>query len=286
MSDVNMIKKRDLNSWSEFGTAIDEIRRNYGYYESPIGNEQTYKHENTILFRGQASTRWHLDTTLERKTKQEFTLTQYLHKARKIVPELESYTGIKWNLPNDSTLNEMVKEQADKLFGPDSLPCYEYLVYLRHHGYPSPLLDWSESPYIAAYFAMCDADPKEKRVTVFAYIGSINTGKGKDFYREGDALIQEKGPRITTHKRHYLQKAQYTIALKWSEEHQAHVFCFHDEVFDKKHPKQDILIKITIPISDRKLALKDLEDHNINHFTLFQTEDSLVKTLSMREFDL
>jgi hypothetical protein len=45
-------------------------------------------------------------------------------------------------------------------------------------------------------------------------------------------------------------------------------------------------IKITIPASERKVALKDLYDHNINHYTLFQTEDSLVKSLSAKYFDL
>jgi hypothetical protein len=75
------------------------------------------------------------------------------------------------------------------------------------------------------------------------------------------------------------------VALKWSEERRAHVFCSPDEIFDRKHPNQDILIKITLPITDRKLALKDLGDYNINHFTLFQTEDSLIRKFSMENFD-
>jgi len=27
------------------------------------------------------------------------------------------------------------------------------MTRLRHHGFPSPLLDWPQSPYIAAFFA-------------------------------------------------------------------------------------------------------------------------------------
>ncbi|MDP2778479.1 MAG: hypothetical protein Q8O48_12635, partial [Anaerolineales bacterium] len=65
----------------------------------------------------------------------------------------------------------------------------------------------------------------------------------------------------------------------------------HHEIFDeprKNHNSvQDLLIKITIPTKDRNIALKELDnDYNINHFTLFQTEDSLIKTLGMKEFDI
>ncbi|MGC1378529.1 MAG: FRG domain-containing protein [Anaerolineales bacterium] len=278
------MKKRNLKSWAEFRTEIDKIRLDYGYHEYPIGNGQTHKHKNTILFRGQASAKWPLKTTLERETDKEFTFMRYLSDARYIIPELESYTGIKWDyLPNVSDFYGVIGNR-NKVFGPDPFPDYEYWVYLRHHGYPSPFLDWSESPYIAAYFAMCDANPKEECIAVFVYIESINSGK--DFYGEGKPLIQEKGPHIATHKRHFMQKACYTMALKWVEERKDYVFCSHDEIFDKKHPKQDILIKITIPIADRKLALKELDDYNINHFTLFQTEDSLIRKFSMENFDM
>jgi hypothetical protein len=281
MSEKNMITKH-LKSWAKFKPEIDKIRRTYEY---SIGNDQTHKQKNTILFRGQASAKWPLQTTLERNTNRIFTFGQYLLVATQIVNELESYLGIKLDVNYESLREEKV-EKSDDLFGIHlPLKYYEYLVYLRHHGYPSPLLDWSESPYIAAYFAMCDANPKEKRVAVFAYIEkNINTLK--DFSGKEEPKIQVEGPYITTHKRHFVQQAQYTIASKWSEEHRTLVFCSHHEIFDKQRPNQDILIKITIPVADRKLALKDLNDYNINHFTLFQTEDSLIRALSVKNFDI
>ncbi len=42
---------------------------------------------------------------------------------------------------------------------------------------------------------------------------------------------------------------------------------------------QDVLIKINIPRSERVEALTYLDSIEINRFSLFQTEDSLMKTL-------
>ncbi len=276
----------DLEKWSEFKSVIDDIRNKYGRHEYIIGDYQI-KSQSTVLFRGQQSAEWQLETTLERKSKENFSVGQYILKATRIVHEIESYTGTKWNLPDFPTWNKELEERQDSLFGP-YLPCYDYLVYLRHHGYPSPLLDWSESPYIAAYFAMSaesNEEPiKDQRAAVYGYIDILDNTK--DF--DGGPIIQLKGPFVSTHKRHFIQKAWYTIASKWVEDKKQHMFCSHHLIFDKpnRQSDQDILIKITIPVSERKTALKDLDDYNINHFTLFQTEDSLIKALSMKIFDL
>jgi len=274
------MEEKRLISWSEFKPTIDEIRKKYGFHEFPVGNNQTHKFNNTILFRGQQNSSWRLETTLERKTKENFSVSHYLMMATRSVNELESYMGVKWNIPDFPELsNEINKKQSR--FGP-YLPCYDYLVYLRHHGYPSPLLDWTTSPYIVAYFSMCELS-LEERVAVYAY---IETPAGAKSIGTNKAQINLQGPFVSSDKRHFAQKAWYTVASEWSDENAQHTFCSHHEVFDNPENNQDVLIKITIPVIDRKLALRELNDYNINHFTLFQSEDSLIKTLSMRDFDI
>jgi hypothetical protein len=269
-----------LKKWSEFKPTIDEIRRDYGYHAVAISDNQPIEFSNTILFRGQQSSKWELETTLERKTQEVFTLRRYLYVATKSVNELESYTGQKWNVKDFPDLIEEAEKKQSQFHL--YLPNYDYLIYLRHHGYPSPLLDWTESPYIAAYFAMCESSSDEN-VAVYAYIETPRGGKSLGSEKP---RISVQGPYVSTDKRHFAQKAWYTVATRWSSQNEEHTFCPHREVFEKPENDQDVLIKITIPSSDRKIALRELNDFNINHFTLFQNEDALIKALSIKDFDI
>ena len=69
---------------------------------------------------------------------------------------------------------------------------YRYMAYLRHFGFPSPLLDWSRSPFVAAFFAFRDDPPGKKpdKRSVFAYCENRATVKGGTL---GQPLIRAMG---------------------------------------------------------------------------------------------
>jgi len=269
----------DLDTWADFPNAIAGIRGEYGSHSIEIA-DRTETLPNDILFRGQSDSEWKLQTTLERITDEKYSIPRYLQRADSVVNEIESLTGKSWQLPAFPDICRAINEVQDSLRS--HLPCYEYLVYLRHHGFPSPLLDWTRSPYVAAYFALEQSNNAE-RCSVFAFIERPEGGKT---LCEGDATIDSMGPYITTHVRHFAQKAQYTIATHWDRESKTHYFCSHHDVSPPLVGKQDVLIKVTIPRSDRITALKQLEDYNINHYTLFQSEDSLIRSLGLRAFEI
>ena len=49
---------------------------------------------------------------------------------------------------------------------------------------------------------------------------------------------------------------------------------------------QDRLLKFTIPATERKKVLQILDSHNLNAFSLFQTEETLLNTIAVRELEL
>jgi hypothetical protein len=144
------------------------------------------------------------------------------------------------------------------------------------------LLDWTRSPYIAAYFAF-EQQSNAERCAVYAYIESVSEIKLEGLRAP---QIARMGANVKTHTRHFAQKADYTIATKYDVANNIVNFCPHESITRPEDHLQDVLIKITIPRSDRITALRDLEDYNINHYTLFGSEDGLARTLGLRAFEL
>lgn len=264
------MKTVELKTWNEFRDEIEELETYYGINTT----------RNIILYRGQSDRCWRLQTTLERFSSGVWTIRGYAQLAIICAPQIESYTEKEWKLPKPSEIEKDLTETFNDTLV--KIPMFEFGIYLRHYGFPSPLLDWCMSPYVAAFFAFCERTTAEN-VAIFAYIDS-EEGVKSGFV--GEPQITTRGPYIRAHKRHFLQQSCYTIATKVLSERMDHEFVCHEDVFKQNRQDQDILIKYVIPSSERITALKYLERVNINHFSLMQSEEALMKTLAFKEIEL
>jgi FRG domain len=255
--------------WVGFQVEVEKIRR------------ETPSDDAGILFRGQSRSVWPLSTTLERASQFDSTQTlqSYYERVDRLSTEVQSVTGKRWRF------RKYCKE-SDPAFL--RISNFEYLTYLRHHGFPSPLLDWTRSPYIAAFFAFCDADAHSgESVAVFAL---IDWKRRIDFFNA--PRIWRTGAFVLTDERHYKQQSDYTIAYRngykkteWSPLRD--LLLPHEEVAKAaigvpQHGTN--IIKIEIPARERGAAMAYFAEHNINRHTLYGDEDSFIKSLADTEF--
>jgi hypothetical protein len=92
---------------------------------------------NNFAFRGQSNNQWQLKTSLHRSSR--FDLWYYTHKT----------------LPR---LQEELEGAAGTSFDREKPVDFARLMALgQHHGFPTPLIDFTFSPYVAAYFALSGA---------------------------------------------------------------------------------------------------------------------------------
>lgn len=227
------------------------------------------------VFRGVANEKWGLETTLERIGRVNEPFEEYLTSVDIAKRALESYSDKRWDLEKVDCL----KIDPGELWRWGALPNYEFLVYLRHHGFPSPFLDWSMSRYVAAFFAFIDADPdKVKRCAIYEFASFGEEGGSKSFCGTDETpRICDLGHTIRAHKRHYMQQAEYTYCVKATKE-AGLIFAPHSE------GQGQYVKKYTLPTSEKEKVLKSLQEMNITAYTLFGTEDSLIKTLTVDEY--
>ncbi|HEX4962241.1 MAG TPA: FRG domain-containing protein [Thermoanaerobaculia bacterium] len=120
---MSAIPVRAFQSWAEFkATIVSDLFQSLPFQRS------------VFIFRGQSNPAWKLSPTFDRtfgklpKEKRRIVSEDLLRTFRKDLERLE--------------LPEKVRDD-------DSL----LLALGQHHGLPTRLLDWTESPYIAAFFA-------------------------------------------------------------------------------------------------------------------------------------
>jgi hypothetical protein len=277
-----MLKIMELSSWEEFEKII----------RKQLTHETEEMRTGPNFYRGHTDATWKLETTLERYFGTKVAVTTYLQQILDIKSQLETFTDQKWdmsdmienlkglekdNLENLETDNPKFHNSVIRAMLPASIIIY--MQYLRHFGYPSPLLDWTYSPYIAAYFAFRDVTSKASAVAIYEFLAASELW-GPNYPIKLIATHSQKN------KRHYLQQSVYTVCFENAE----------NEIYFGSHESPQVMggafeghfgevfTKYIIPTSERAKALHSLEAYNINAYSLMGTEESLLETMFLREF--
>ena len=267
-----------INTWSEFPSAVAEIKSRA---QKRLKQILKVEIEPKIVYRGHADSDWLLESTLERHNEDEWNLYTYTQLALRCLPQIETLTGQSWGTSDPDSVIEELK-QSDLLTL--RIPTYGLWVYLRQHGFPSPLLDWTESPYVAAFFALVDGvQPSAATSSVVAYV----TGGPSAAYL-GVPNISFFSPYVSTVKRHFAQQALYSLCTrseKGADPLDAHQFVSHEEVLNQDR-EETLMFRILIPNTERLTARVQLNEVNINHFSLYGSEDALMNTLAFKEINM
>lgn len=209
---------------------------------------------NKFIYRGQMNCAWELKTTLQRAT--EKLESKQKNKILGILDEFKyASRGRRGSNP------------------PDNLEKNDWWALAQHHGLFTPLLDWTESPYVAAFFALENEECLAAQyVAVYAFsrlaceqLASSGIDNEIEFIRP----LSNENPRLIS-QRGLFTKTKYEGPIEtWVKKH-----CLNRE--------KAILVKIMIPSNQREIALTSLNRMNVNHLSLFPDLDGASKYCNLK----
>jgi len=214
----------------------------------------------SLIFRGQKSSTYPLATSFHRTGRRN--LFRYANDdVFRLCRSVEAVVGKPFNLQ-------------------DPVDHGALLNLAQHHGFPTPLLDWTESPFVAAFFAFCERrkreNPNDERIRVFVF----------DFNGWPEQRVETIGHIRPASARLYLRARENPRLLPQQSVHMFSNIAAIEEFVSKAEGglKTRFLRRIDIPASDRPMAMSDLDAMGITAASLYPGLEGLCRALSEKWF--
>lgn len=240
------------------------------YHEKILELKNKYDQKRTILFRGQVNCSWGIKSSLERHGIETIECEKYYRLIDSYKPLINPLIESRYE--RKSTRSGYPFNFSEYEEGSWDLPEMEYLAYLRHHGFPTPLVDLSSSCFIALFFACENFNQKENTDgKVFLYFRPQMVAGGNNI-----PDLRHIGRYVEAGKRHFAQQSQYLVPTEYNSEWKFITFNKAIEDKNNSHELQEIIIKQDV----KSKLMKELNEMNINRYTMYLNEDALIKSLA------
>lgn len=251
-----------LSSWKHFTDFIYDVMQDY----------------DTYVWRGHRCDDWKLEPTLDR-----------------LIRDAEKPSAKEYDFQTKHLDNFKYAARGRRGANPPELDDENgWWAIGQHHGLATPLLDWTTSPYVAAFFAFIDIGENQtsNRAIYALHRPTVDTRSISLAHEENKLRIKrrseiDKGDmQVGLLRRYDLDreiKPEVQFIRPLSDENQrlvnqgglftrAPLGMPLEDWIQKHHEEEDkayMLIKITVPDKDRKSCLRNLNRMNINHLSLF-----------------
>lgn len=188
---------------------------------------------------------------------------------------------------SEATLLKRFKQSAAMLVSNTPKNSFDWLFLMQHYGVPTRLLDWSESPLVALYFAVENASRHgEDGALWLLYPTELNRNAGIHDQDEEDYIPSFEDEELEGYSLESLKNNQRiklspvaTIATRNNARIQAQhgVFTIHhnqdialEDIGDRKHT-----LKMVIPADSKDKIKKQLAQLGYTKFQLFPELSSI-----------